>query len=72
MGVDKTEQEKNKEAKLDQVGELQLVGKSLKGNSFSPQKVLNLTFKYCHFTENLSHREKGREILKAMKNSPLL
>lgn len=30
---------KNKEAKLVKVGDLQLVGKSLKGNSFSPQKV---------------------------------
>lgn len=52
------------------MGDLQLVGKSLKGNSFLPQKVLNLTFEYHHFTENLSHMEKGREISKAMKNLP--
>lgn len=29
-------------------------------------------FKYCHFTENLSHEEKRGEISKAMKNPPLL
>lgn len=43
--------------------------KSLKSNSFPLQKMLNLTFKYCQFTENHTHVEKGREISKAVKNS---
>lgn len=43
--------------------------KSLKSNSFPPQKMLNLTFKYCQFTENDTLLEKGREISKAVKNS---